>query len=115
MEEVGAQLTDHWKDAIFEWASDQSLISEVYLYGSYAKGTATSESDVDLALLVDAETDGERWGHLVFEREGWVTQLNRKIPVKIDLQNLSDNDIVVKPAVLEHGILIFRREKLSVK
>jgi predicted nucleotidyltransferase len=39
--------------AIPAWAQEQPDLHAVYLVGSYARGTARPDSDVDLVLLVD--------------------------------------------------------------
>lgn len=40
-------------EAVVEWATDQAGICGVAVVGSYARGTATAESDLDLVILCD--------------------------------------------------------------
>ena len=72
-------------------------ISFCYLFGSYAKGTAKGNSDVD--LLVDTEITGLEFFNLVEE-------IRNKLHKKIDLLRLkdlqSDNPIILE--ILKEGI-----------
>ena len=72
-------------------------ISFCYLFGSYAKGTAKENSDVD--LLIDTEITGLDFFNLVEE-------IRLKLHKKIDLLRLkdlqSDNPIVLE--ILKYGI-----------
>ncbi len=40
-------------DPLIQWASSQSAIKAVALVGSYARGTASTTSDVDLMIITD--------------------------------------------------------------
>lgn len=40
-------------DAFVVWASDQSAVQAVALVGSYARGEARDDSDIDLVILTD--------------------------------------------------------------
>ena len=47
------EIVKEYKAAILEQISD----AKVYLYGSYSKGTARPESDIDVAIVVPAVQD----------------------------------------------------------
>ena len=47
------EVVRQYKDAIINQISD----AKVYLYGSYSKGTARPESDIDVAVIVPAVDD----------------------------------------------------------
>ena len=47
------EIVKQYKDAIINQISD----AKVYLYGSYSKGTARPESDIDVAVVVPAIND----------------------------------------------------------
>ena len=74
-------------------------ISYCYLFGSYAKGTAREDSDID--LLVDTDITGMEFFKLVEE-------LRQELHKKIDLLRLkdlsADNPIVLE--ILKDGIRI---------
>ena len=47
------EIVKEYKNAIIKQISD----AKVYLYGSYSKGTARPESDIDVAVVVPAVQD----------------------------------------------------------
>jgi predicted nucleotidyltransferase len=47
------EIVKQYKEAIIKQISD----AKVYLYGSYSKGTANPESDIDVAVVVPAIND----------------------------------------------------------
>ena len=51
--EQALKLARQYKDAICE----QMNIVDVYMYGSYSKGCATENSDIDIAVIVDYIAD----------------------------------------------------------
>ena len=71
-----------------------------YLFGSYAKGKATQNSDVD--LLIDSEITG-------LDFYGLVEDLREKLHKKIDLltlRSLSNNPVMLTE-ILKDGIKIY--------
>ena len=47
------ELARQYKDVI----CDQMTVVDVYMYGSYSKGCATENSDIDIAVIVDYIAD----------------------------------------------------------
>jgi predicted nucleotidyltransferase len=50
------KTTDHIRgflDAFVGWASDQADVQAIALVGSYARGAARDDSDIDLVILTD--------------------------------------------------------------
>ena len=71
-----------------------------YLFGSYAKGTATEKSDVD--LLISTGISGLRFYSLAEElREG----LNKNIDI-LDIKQLNNNELLLDE-ILKYGIKIY--------
>ena len=103
------QLPQPWVEAIQSWASSEPLILAVYVFGSRAKGTAVDGSDLDIAIKVDGRDSGEALANAIFGKQKWVSLLSKAIPAAIDLQSMFPDDVVVTPAVNEHGRLIFER------
>jgi hypothetical protein len=58
-----AQFLEH----VTAWATDQPHISAVLLVGSYARGTARDDSDIDLILIADMPD-------VYTSNTGWVTE-----------------------------------------
>jgi len=61
-------------------------VKMVALYGSYAKGTAAKDSDIDVAVIVD-EIDGD-----FLELETKLFKLRRQIDVRIEPILLEDGE-----------------------
>ncbi len=51
--EQALELARQYKDVI----CDQMTVVDVYMYGSYSKGCATENSDIDIAVIVDYIAD----------------------------------------------------------
>ncbi len=61
-------------------------IWRMYLYGSYAKGTFSENSDIDLAVFFDSdEIDG-------FEEDALLMKLRRKVDLKIEPHAFARSD-----------------------
>ncbi len=75
-------------------------VNYCYLFGSYAKGTPTEQSDVD--LLISTETSGLKF-------YGLAERLRERLKKKVDLINveqLKDNPELVEE-ILKDGIKIY--------
>lgn len=79
---------------------DKNRLNYCYLFGSYAKGTATEKSDVD--LMVSDEVSGIRF-------YGLVEELREELKKKVDL--ISKEQLINNPEllneVLKYGIKIY--------
>ena len=71
-----------------------------YLFGTYAKGSAAEESDVD--LLVSTETTGLRYFEMV---ERLRQELHKKVDL-LDLKQLVNNEELLRE-VLKGGVKIY--------
>lgn len=99
-------------ESLSDWASNDSDVLHVWIYGSHAKGQATPESDLDIAVEVifrDGETSDD-----VFDcsAEEWRSQLSARVaPYRLDLKRYdrSGRREKVRRAVDEHGILVYKR------
>ena len=93
VQQIKETVTDYFKD---------KPVKSVYLFGSYARGEAKEDSDVDLLLDLDYE---KRIG-LEFVR--WGIILKKKFKAKVDLVPVS----TIYPFVMENAekdkILIFQ-------
>jgi len=76
-------------------------ISKVILVGSYAKGAATEESDID--LIVDGEDLSELYWDFLFELEDTFS-------VKIDLMTLRGlRNSCISDNILSGGIVLYEK------
>lgn len=98
-----------WIGSIREWAESEPLVLEVYFFGSRVKGSHLTSSDLDVAVKVAGDTDGEALANAMFESDRWSEALGALLPVKVDLQSMSPGDTVVTPAVRDHGLLVYAK------
>ena len=78
---------------------------QVWLFGSWARGTAFSGSDVDLAVLP-----------LEPVPLGWLAELRYRLeestfPYRVDLVDLSQTDPAFRERVLQEGVLLLDSEE----
>jgi predicted nucleotidyltransferase len=85
-------------------AKNNINVEKVYLFGSYARGTAVDDSDIDIAIVSD-DFSGDR-----FADRRRVVPLRRKIdrrlePIPYRPENFKENDPLVVE-ILKNGIEI---------
>jgi len=78
-------LSENQSAAIARWAERVPEIRRVVLFGSYAKGTATNDSDVDLAIEMSDDSDARSSFAARFST--WETELFEitRLDVSLDL------------------------------
>ncbi len=76
-----------------------------YLFGSQAKGTAGSLSDIDIAVYFDDEVDAGEHFDLKLKVLGEITDLYKTD--EVDLVVLNDTPPLLAHRILKEGILIF--------
>lgn len=80
----------------------------IYLYGSFANGVATTESDVDLAFLSEAQiTNIAKWE----VQEKLAAVLNKDV----DLVNLKDASVVLRKEIVEKGKLLYSSDQYKTE
>lgn len=76
-----------------------------YIFGSYAKGTEKSKSDIDIALLLDSVKDH------TFPQLHFNTLLEKKLACSVDLVILNTAGELLKYEIRRNGILVFERSR----
>jgi predicted nucleotidyltransferase len=107
------QALDFWSSKLALWAKDKREISELWLFGSRVRGDHRQDSDLDIAVIMAGEDEGDRLGNRIALAEKWEEELKTLVPVTIDL-DLEDADIsekVVAPALKREGVWIFSRSE----
>ena len=66
-----------------------SRLKQVLLYGSWARGSATDDSDIDLAIVLDGEVAP---GREIDRMIDMITEINLKYNVLISIYPVSEKD-----------------------
>jgi predicted nucleotidyltransferase len=103
---------DH--QAIVAWAESTHDIAEVWLFGSYARGDHTADSDTDLAVILlgaDVSQRQVRW-----MEASWRTGPKLSRPVQLDYYDpeIADWFGILTPALQSDGILLYRRATIGL-
>lgn len=95
---------DKIRETVEDVLSGREEIVAVYLFGSFAKGTEHSQSDVDIGLILDKELDFSEESKLEAE-------LSNKLGRKADLRILNNQDNRFVYNVLRKGELLFTQKQ----
>jgi len=68
------------------WAKSTPEIAQVYLFGSQIMGTATPESDLDIAISLKYEESENSLSYWMQYQELWTVELWALLRIKVDLQ-----------------------------
>jgi predicted nucleotidyltransferase len=80
------QLTDEQLAALITWGKKTPEVQGIFLTGSRAKGTATPESDVDLALLMTGQDPLRRLATFLSRRRAWRAELEAALGLAVQLE-----------------------------
>jgi len=81
----------------------QEILS-AYVFGSHAKGEAGSQSDLDIALLLEKHTEQK------FDYLGFKVELERALDKDVDLVILNTAGEPIKHQVRRDGAIVFDRD-----
>ena len=85
---------------------DYPYIASAYLFGSHASGTATTHSDLDIAVLLKSNAPEGR--ELLHEEDYLAYRIARTLKVReVDLIDLNNKGIIFQHNVLRTGVLIY--------
>ena len=72
---------------IRQWALRNKLIRKVYIFGSFAKEKADSNSDLDIAIMFNKQRgDTDKYTTWICEGQKWSEQLQLLIQLKVHLE-----------------------------
>lgn len=78
-----------------------------YLFGSQAKGKATADSDVDIAVLLSPDFDLQE--HFMYRIER-IVELEQLCQRPVDVVILNQATLVLRNQVLKYGRLVYERD-----
>jgi len=108
---VGDQtILDELAIALREYLASQSDVVAGYIFGSMAQGRARPNSDVDVAVLLSDDLDGEA---RFMRRLRLGTEVEEAIGRRTDLVVLNDAPPLLQHQVLKHGRLVFERDRAA--
>ena len=81
-------LPEPWLRGIQEWAAQNRNVSEVWLFGSRARGDAREDSDVDLALTLMPPKGNHNWalGNYASLGKNWQAELEKVVGLHVSLE-----------------------------
>ncbi len=79
-------------------------VKKVYVFGSFARGESSNNSDIDLYL----ELDYQQNTGLAFY--GWFEQLKELLHIEVDLVTTNSASAYIKPFIEQDKRLIYERE-----
>ena len=100
------------RETLVSWAQITPCIRRMWLFGSRVKGTHRPDSDLDVAIEIDAhgndETPFDSW---IGEAATWKAQLQPRVGVALDLEWFDPHGSTprVQTALAESAILIYER------
>jgi predicted nucleotidyltransferase len=100
-------LPEAWHRAIEQWAEQNSNITEVWLFGSRARGEATDDKDVDLAITLMPAKESHDWaaGNYLKFGDQWQRELAALVGRSVDLELKMDFAAKGTPEIITRGFL----------
>ena len=97
------RLTPGYKIMLHQFFSGKP-VKKAYLFGSYARNEAKSDSDIDILVELDYEKP------IGMEFFGYQAELEDLLKMKVDLVTSDGLSKYVKPFIDKDKILIYERE-----
>ena len=98
------------------WAKKEPLIQRVFIYGSRVRKDYRSDSDLDLAVVLDPEefTPSDDSGGLAtwaYENKRWAKELQDFLPYQIQLEYYDgDQSPTIKAGITRSSVLVYEKE-----
>ncbi len=81
----------------------EMTVKKAYLFGSYAKGNQSDDSDIDVAIIIDSASD-------IFEIQMQLLRLRRNVDLRIEPHPIREQDFsTLNPLadeIMQSGILL---------
>ena len=103
------RLSDELAMKLILWARSQPNVRRLIVFGSFAKGTAAPDSDLDVAVELDGD-EGEALADFIFEEVAWKRQLSKLLGCEFDLHLGGEAaGPVVRQGLVEAAISVYTR------
>jgi predicted nucleotidyltransferase len=103
-------LPDDTRRLLIAWAERTSAIGELWLFGSRAKGTSHSDSDVDLAAVLMPPIKNHDWAlgdYVALCDRAWKPELAQIVGGPVDFGAIGPDNM--EQEVRSTGILLWKR------
>ncbi|MBI4179448.1 nucleotidyltransferase domain-containing protein [bacterium] len=99
------------RTVLSSWAAARSFVNRLWIYGSRAKGTHSSASDLDVAIDFDAFDNEDRGTTWVCEGQRWQDELQASLPWRLQLEWYDPDGSTPRIAsgISDGGILVYER------
>ena len=104
MERTLNQILRSLKENLEKFSVQQENFLLVFLFGSFARGFGTDESDVDVAIMFEKVPDFYELGDLK-------DQLSRCAGKEVDILTLNTASPIIRMQVLRYGLLVKRDKR----
>ena len=103
------RLTREQARIIRRWGETTQYVSKVRLFGSYATGRATAQSDIDLAVTIGSDVDpGTVRGIYFAKGRQWQMKLTRLLARKVHVSLYNDPDTrIVRDSCDKCSVILF--------
>lgn len=101
---------------IAAWAKTHPEIQRVFLYGSRIRGNHRLDSDLDVAVEIEAaENDSDAFTTWMCDQSEWTAELQRMFPYKIHLEwhDLLGTTPTISKGLEDGSQLVFQKKDLK--
>lgn len=107
------KLDEKTINQIKDYFAGKPEVTAVYLYGSFARGDAKSDSDIDLAVLVE---ESDKYQGFAIPQVVFAQDLTEKLGREVEVQDLKAVRVDFAHRVLSEGQLLYSgNEKVRIE
>jgi predicted nucleotidyltransferase len=103
-------MRDEWIEALKRWAGSNDSIHQLWLFGSRAKGTSRSDSDIDIAVEMMPPDGKHNWALANYVQffDDWKEELRRAVDWPVSLTAIGPN-FDMDAEVRKTGVCLWHR------
>ncbi len=102
-------------DMLIKWATNNQLVSRLWLFGSRVRGENRPDSDIDIAIELDMSAvkgtdDSGGMATWAFEANKWKSELEHLFSLPVDLQNYKAGETnAIQRGLDRSSILVYKK------